>query len=398
MRTEEEIKRNHSNLLVSCFAVLFSFLVVGIMSYYYVQSWTETIRNVITILLGDFIVIQLWFHSCVIDSLDYNNEKRFFQFILLYCIGLISSIVFVFLPRDSWLFLAIFVSLAMYSNSVIGVTAGGIFLAITCLFSPAGTISVFLVYFIGGLVGIALFYGLDINFRIGMPLLFSVLSMFMLELAYFVIFENQNLNFELLMMPIISFFMNLVVMFLVLKLFSNSQMYKLQDKYLDIIDPEFPLLVEMKDKNIDLYFHAIHTAYLTDRIARKLDLNFQAAKGSAYYFRLARENNKNTSEDIIPIEEQYQFPSDLKIIMHQCMEGKFLSKESCVVLLSDMVISKITQALHSSSSVNYDREIEAIFASIRNSIRLESCDISIKELNMMERIYKEERLYYDFLR
>jgi len=50
------------------------------------------------------------------------------------------------------------------------------------------------------------------------------------------------------------------------------------------------------------------------------------------------------------------------------------------------------------AKLDYDQIIETVFEKKQESPAFQECKISIGELNHMEKMFKEEKLYYDFLR
>ena len=48
--------------------------------------------------------------------------------------------------------------------------------------------------------------------------------------------------------------------------------------------------------------------------------------------------------------------------------------------------------------LDYDKLIDTVFHKLTEEGSFDRCDISMRELKTMIRIFKEEKLYYDFLR
>ena len=71
-----------------------------------------------------------------------------------------------------------------------------------------------------------------------------------------------------------------------------------------------------------------------------------------------------------------------------------------MVLTSEKVISRIRRAQkeNDDQTVPYKTIITEIFDEMMEGDSLLNCDISIKELRIMEKVFIEEKLYYDFLR
>ena len=187
-------------------------------------------------------------------------------------------------------------------------------------------------------------------------------------------------------------------LFLILKYFTSLGVYHIQDQYAEINDQEFPLLAELKKVNKERYFEAIHTAYLGDRIAKRLGINDKAVKGCGYYYKLARDTQKNTGKELIPLQEYYDFPDELKSVIEECIVEKYGSKEACVVLTVNEVISHIKKMQQEESKIPCEKIIGDIFHKMRYSDMLDNCEISMRDLKIMEKVFVEEKLYYDFMR
>lgn len=386
--------------IINFLAIAFMTSVIGIITYILNRPASEIIRNTITFLWGILIILFLWYQSKIHKNLEYDNALHPFRFLIVFMICFGVSIGMIFAPTSSWVFLSIMVVLAMFSNTIIGLTSGSVLLLITASLSGSATMYVFYLYFMIGLIGVSLFRNLDLDFQVTGPLFLSGIASLILQSAYIVIFENQPFSMNIMFMPILNLFINMVLLFLILKYFSKLSMYLLQDKYSDINDQEFPIMAELKKNNKDSYFEAIHTAYLGERIALKLNINDKAVKGCCYYYKLAGNIMETSDGSMVPISEYYDFPEDLKSLIRECDHGIYGSKESCVVLTSNKVIRSILMAAgkDKETPIPYEDIIDAVFVQMIHNNLLESCDISIRELKIMKKIYIEEKLYYDFLR
>ena len=292
------------------------------------------------------------------------------------------------------------VVLSMFSNTTIGLTAGSVLLLYTTGLATNGTMYIFFLYFMISLIGVSLFHNLGLDFQIAGPLVISGVASVIMQTAFIVIFENQPFGMNVMFMPLLNLFINMVLLFIILIYFSRLSMYLLQDKYSDINDQEFPLMAELKKNHKDKYYEAIHTAYLGERIARKLNMNDKAVKGCCYYYKIGDETRETEDGSIVPISEYYDFPDELTALIEECRQEKYGSKEACVVLTSNKVIRSIliSQTTMQNKQITYTNIIEAIFQKMIHTDLLENCDISIHELNIMKKTFIEENLYYDFLR
>lgn len=403
MKTEKNQKINIvliKELSISFITTIFITLITGILTYYLNRPVAEIIRNSMVIFWGSLTVIFLWYQSKLQTNLEYDNCHHPLRFLIVYLICFCISTGMIFAPPSSWVFLSIMVVLSMFSNTTIGLTAGSVLLLNTTGLATNGTMYIFFLYFMIGLIGISLFRNLDLDFQIAGPLVLSGITSVIMQTAFIVIFENQPFGMNVMFMPLLNLFINMVLLFIILIYFSKLSMYLLQDKYAEINDQEFPLMIELKKNHTNKYYEAIHTAYLGERIARKLNMNDKAVKGCCYYYKIADKTKTLEDGTLVPIDEYYDFPAELKDLMEECHLGQYKSKESCVVLTSNKVIKSIliSQTNLKNKQIAYNDIIEAIFQKMIYSDVLDNCDISIKELQIMKKTYIEENLYYDFLR
>lgn len=171
---------------------------------------------------------------------------------------------------------------------------------------------------------------------------------------------------------------------------------------MDINDPECPLLVELKTFSREEYYRAVHTAYLCDRIAKRLHLDDAVAKACGYYHRIGIMRGENNWENVSAILQEYNFPMEVQTILKEYIDKNetILSKETVVLLFCDTVISSISYLFSQNAQANmdYQKIITAIFKKKLESGMIDYSRLSFGELQEMKKILVEEKLYYDFLR
>ena len=76
------------------------------------------------------------------------------------------------------------------------------------------------------------------------------------------------------------------------------------------------------------------------------------------------------------------------------------SKEALVVRLGEMLISSIMYLLKKDkdAKIDYDNLIDSIIDKKVSEGELKDYDVTFRELEVMKKIMKKEKLYYDFLR
>lgn len=386
--------------------ILLMFLTSGIIAavgtYFYGYGTEELLCNVVMVMLGTGIVIFALVSSEVYGLYFYESRGDYGIFILFYLLGLVLALVFPLMPVAGWPFLVIFVVLSLFSNSISGLAAGSVCLMLAVTLGNTGSCREFLLYFFSGLVGVMVFSRLDEGFKVGIPIFISLVCLVVCLSANTVLFEQERISISQFTFIAINLMINLVLLLIILKIFSNNVIHKYEEKYMDLNDPECPLLVQLKEMSKDEYFHAIHTAYLSDKIARRLGLDPMIVKSCGYYHRIGLLKGENTWENVEEICKQYHFPPEARTILREYIDPAqdMLSKETIVILFADAIVSSIYDIFSkdSNAEVDYEQIIETVYRRKMSSGELLKSEISIGQLREMRKIFSEEKLYYDFLR
>jgi membrane-associated HD superfamily phosphohydrolase len=266
-----------------------------------------------------------------------------------------------------------------------------------------GNFGVAFMYVIAGAVALALFRDLKENTSIGYPTAISLMMQALLLIAFSVLFQNRTLSINLLILPILNLMLNLIILLIFLNIFGVYIIRKSNDMYMDINDTEFPLLIRLKEMDKDEYFRAIHTAYLSERIALGLGFNDRAVKNCSYYHRIGILEGKSQWEDVKHFYEDNKFPKEAIELLHEYIDPKstkIKSKEALTINLSETVIASIMYLLakNKDMKIDYDQLIDKIFDKKEDEGELKNCDVTFREYDQMRKILKKEKLYYDFLR
>jgi hypothetical protein len=373
--------------------------ILGALLYH--DNTEEMLRDIVAVLAGTGIVIFSFTLSECNGFFIYSNETRYGRFAVMYVISLAASLLLPFLPVTGWPFLVIFVLLGVFSNGMTGLAAGSICLLMAVNYSGSD-LSIFLLYFLSGMAGILMFSTLDDSFRVGIPMLVSMLVLLVLLTSNVVIFAKEELSPALFMIPAVNLMISCILLLISLKMFSSIVIHRYRDRYMEINDPECPLLVELKDKVIEEYHHAIHTAYLSDKIAKRLDLDDAAVKACGYYNRIGILRGENSWENVSAICREYHFPPYARKILREYVDPgeKLISKETIVVLFADTIVSRImsTFAVDPQAKIDYEKLVDDVFREKLATQQLWRNEISLTQIREMKKIFTEEKLYYDFLR
>ena len=388
-------------ILIFGMMFLLSGLIALAGSLLYGNNTEEQIRNVVMVLTGTGVVIFAFSMSEINGMFIYRNEGKYSRFTLMYLGSLIAAVFLPYLPVKGWPFLVIFVLLGVFSNGVTGVVAGSACLLMAVNFSGGG-FAIFWLYFISGVVGVLVFSRLDDEFHVGIPMFISLSILTLCLTANVILFSSEKLSLGQFLIPLVNLMICYILLLVSLKMFSSAVIHRNREKYMDINDPEFPLLVQLKEMSKEEYYHAIHTAYLSDRIARRLGFDDAAAKACAYYQRIGKLKGENTWENVSAICNEYHFPPNTKKILKEYVEEseKIVSKETVVVLFADCIVSSILYLFEKDpkAELDYEQIVDTVFQKKLETDELWGNEISLAQICEMKKIFIEEKLYYDFLR
>lgn len=397
---DAENKKKEPVYLVNSILIVITVLLVTAGGFLKHAGGAELLRNAILAGTGAFLNCFLFLSEK--DRLSEKNASpaRTSRFAISYGICLAVSLCCAFLPPAGWPFLVVFVMMSLFCGFLPGICGGISFLTFSVLLAGAD-ISIFALYVLTGLLGVCLFSRLDEKYRIALPLFVSLSFLFAAETACVVLFANETLKWELFLIPALNVIISLILLLILLKVYSGMEIFKYRIKYLEINDQEFELLVNIKEKDKNAYYRAVHAAYFSERIAQALSLDADAAKTAAYYANagiIYKEPEKDLEKEFV----SYGFPPYARQLLRE-LTGKntgIRHKEAAVVYMADAVISSILYLFEKKqdTKTDYAAVIETVFQKKWESGSLKNSELTFAEWNRMKKIFKEEKLYYDFLR
>ena len=337
------------------------------------------------------------------EGFSYDNYYRKMRFIVVFAGMVVLSCVLSLVPNEFWPYMSLFVILALFSNSEIGMIAGISFTTLSIMLEENGNFGELFMYVLAGAVAIALLRDLKENTAIGLPVFISLLMQAVLIIAYNVLFQNRTFSINILILPILNLMLNLIILLVFLNMFGVYVIRKSNDMYMEINDAAYPLLVKLKEKDKDEYFRAIHTGYLAERIALGLGFNDRAVKACAYYHRIGVLDGGLKWSDVEHYYVDNNFPIEAVEFLHEYIEppkGSIKSKEALAVQLSETVIASIMYLIkqNKDAKIDYDKLIDNLFDKKEASGELKDYAVTFMEYDRMRSILKKEKLYYDFLR
>lgn len=326
------------------------------------------------------------------DGFDYDNGEHVCRFLFCTAVGLVIAFVCGFLPTGGWPFLLVYVMLALFSNMGTGIMTATSLLLISVMLSGAAADGLIL-YFVSGVFAVTLFRHLESEKKIGIPVFLSILCLLVCETANLVLVANARPDFEMFVIPVANMIVSSVLLLGCLKLFFSKVVYRYREIWLEINDTENTVLTELRERDRKEYMHCIHTAHFCESIGGQLGMNADALKCAGYYHRLG--------DRMEAVMKEKRFPPPVREILFDYRDRKqgMRKKETAVLVCSEKVVSSMTYMREKGEQhqIDYDKVIDTVFRKMRDDGSFEKCNITVRELCAMHRIFKEEKLYYELL-
>lgn len=361
---------------------------------FYKQTGKEIIISYCVMAVLGIAVVGFHLRQQYINGeLLFDNQEHIGRFWLGFLFGLGMAFVCSFLPVSGWPFVPVFIMLFLLSNMSVGIVAASILLVLTVQIGGSGN-EIFLLYFVSGVASIVLFQLFRKEFQIGIPLFLSMFFLLVCETANIILIANERPNVELFVVPVANIIISAILLVGFLRLFSVYVVYKYRDRYLLLNDTENPTLVALKAQNKNDYMLSVHTVYFCERIGDRLKLDVDALKCAGYYHK--------HGEGLFEHMQQQGFPPYAQDILKEYLDKNtpIVKKETVVLLYSNAIVNTMMYmiAKNQDKTIDYEQVVEAVFKKLHDSETIKDSDITMKELKMMKKIFKEEKLYYDFLR
>lgn len=376
---------------------------VGILTaatYIYQQGIGKTFEMALLSSVGTGCLLYTLASSRIEKLFRYDISEHMWRFYVIYMFSVLITGLLPLLPYTGWIFPALGLALALFSNSRIGIVSVGILISFAVMLSDA-PIYVWMLYFVISVVCIILFERLDVKYetglRMGIVMMLYTVCLFGME----IFLMEDTIELESFMIPCISLFANFILFSMTLRMYSVWVVHKQKDIYAIINDQEYDLIKEYKE-DAELYYNAIHTAYFCEKIARKLNMDVDLAKAGGYYHKIIPEKAKKEEVSIQEICDRYQFPKEVGQLLVEYTDKSIPlhKREATVVLYADTMVSSIMYLFRKDSKMEPDYQAIAasIFKRKYESGVLRHSEISMNDLRVMEKIFAGEKLYYDFLR
>ncbi|MCR5655779.1 MAG: hypothetical protein K6G07_09125 [Lachnospiraceae bacterium] len=406
MAREEGSSKNHNRILVLNLVVseiaFICYAVVSLLIGNTLDVKTVLLRILFGVIAGA-VVPCAYYWADENEHLFSWNRIHFLRFTVLTAVALFATLGLLKLPVSAYPFALFGIMLVLYSDSFTGILVYSLTL-IGFSFCYADRLDPFFIpvlLFIGG-CGCVLFANTKRSFRyMGSLLLFLVLQL--LTIGIYAV--STKLSFsggEILLHLLISTVSCTVILLLWFSVFAKGNLYLHDDLYSEINDTEHELLTKLKTIDNDAYFHAIHTAYLAEKCAYRIDCDMPLTKAGGYYHRIGLLQGKDTLQNALLVCTAHHFPPELIELLKEygSKNAKRISREAAIVQISDAMVSSVSflYSKDKSTPLDYGKIVDVIIRKKTESGDWNNCELTFRELNEIKKVLIGEKHYYDFLR
>lgn len=390
-----------SQIAFSAMILVMGFLWTTLSAYLLRIDVVSFCRNLLLSALMSFLTIFSFLSVSKKNGLLFWNDGHMGRYFLVVCLSYAFLAGMGEVPYLTAPISLLGVLLTLFSGNVCGLIS---YSAMILQYSVLNGISVsqMIVLLMTGLLGALLFMNIDHSFRYAGSLFAYLVADFVIYSLFFVMTQTGTALGDAILYSCIRLFSSLVVILVVLKLIAKLCVYRDANFFASINDPECELLTQLKGINKDAYFHAIHTAYLADKIARRLQCNASLAKAGGYYHKIGLLQGEDTIQNTLLVAATHKFPQSLIRVLKEygIKNTPHVSKEAAIVQFCDAMVSSVSYLLKKDKNtvLDYEKIIDVIVHKKVDGGDLEHCELTMEDLCEIKKGLVEEKLYYDFLR
>ena len=399
----EETGKSRVNDILKWLTVILGFIIVAAASFLYGFTPDRIAGNVIAFGVMMTGVLFAFARQRQNGRLIFDNASNIWRFYVLYISAVLICSFFPLISEYGRPYLVIFVALTMVSDEVSALCAGSSLLILCELLCKEPSLYFFVEFFVPALIAVMLFSTVGEEFRILIPMAVSLLSQFVCLCLVSVLFTNRTFGLDLFFIPFVNILVCIILILIILKVLSFSFVYKKDDRYMEILDPEFELLSNLKNYSKEEYDHSIYTAVLCSKLAIKMGLDEKLTKALGFYHRIGLLRGENTWENAKGLMTEYLIPEEVIDLLeeyHYSKDDGVYSRNTAVLIIAETAISSVSYLFSKDkdANINYDKLIGTILDKKLESGIFSNSKLTFEDMNIIKKTLCEEKLFYDFLR
>ncbi|MBR5376542.1 MAG: hypothetical protein IK139_04615 [Lachnospiraceae bacterium] len=387
-------------LVIALAAPVFGLLIMLVSE----SSATVLIKGLIGTFILSAALAFVLYRAVRSKDLLYDNLVNMNRFMICYLACALIAALSAVLPEFIVPLAALGFICAVLSNGVTGIFCSLIFCAMPLLINGK-SFEYFLFSFSTCLAVILLvLIGRDIREKAVPPMVIFSLAFITLYTALIVL-KRTDIVWSVIINPAAGLILDVVIVSFTIYAVRKNIILANEEKYDRIVDPEHPLLLELKEKDKKEYKRSIHTAYICDRLSDKLGFNRALMKGAGFYHRIGvlSNNNMSIADATVHMVKRENFPWPLVKILEQYGNDALdeIPPEASLLCIADTVINEVLLRMEKGEEdIDYEKLIDRVINTLIGSKngRLQKSGLKIQHLYRIRKYLKEEKLYYDFLR
>ncbi len=398
-----EESNNLGKTRVKFYIILMIISIAAVFGMYMLYSVPalKAIQTLVITVLGQITVIFTYESGLLYGNLVSGITDKPAMFPITYMILVAASVIMAAMPVTAWPVAVMYVLLTVMSNIPCGIVSGSICLFIASSAIDTGMYPFIYVYLLAGIAAAVLVAHLDEQFRIGLPV--SIVEIILMAgLGVTLITSVSSFSIEVLIYPVVNLAVTLILILFILKAYSARVIFREEDKYIELNDPECLLLTELKKVSPDDYHKTVHIVYFCDRVSSALGLDASRVKCAGLYHRVGVIGGAYNWENTRMVCEEQNLPEEVMSILQEFEDPNtpLIQTESAVLFMCECIVTSIQYLFSKNKEVKleYPSLIEAIFKQRIEAGVFRQSDMSIGQFERMKKVFMEEKLYYDFLR
>ncbi len=358
------------------------------------------LQRSITGVVRNFIVIAVISFAAMYSCSKWVTSRMAF---IITVLGIVSSVQ-AFIPDFLIPIAAFAVLIAVFASSpYLGISCLMIFSALPFMVTER-PFEYFLFYTVTGIIAIAVIYGRRRTGKyIDMLVIFSLV--YLMLYTGLIILKRTGITPGLIIFPVIMLILDVIIMHIAGYRYYVNVVWSEEELYLDVVDPEYPLLMKLKAMNRREYKRAIHTAHYTELYADRFGYDPVLMKALGFYHRIGvlLEDDASLSMRTIALVLEQGFPDDIIEGLREygdAKAGEVISAEVSITIIVDTVIINLMDEI-SKGNKNIDlnkfidKTILGLFSG--KDALLKKSAIPYNALEEIRKHLKGEKLYYGFL-
>jgi putative nucleotidyltransferase with HDIG domain len=393
-------KYNHTEVYYGIMTLLMytvTILLVSAVSFLKGKSIGYVFANVFVSVIC-ITVILLYLKRVRINQINFTKQLASYgRIINVYWILFVISFMLTFVPSDIRPMFMIGIIMTLISNEYLGILFQ-IYFSVMITLITADSIEILVFYLLSGIIGCAIAK----YFTQKKYILYAIIIIITSNLALSGMLEylkNGVLTSKYIISSLAGTFGGVIVVLFVLPYVYYKIDNKLRGRLLQISDPNYELIVMLKNYSKDLYEHSMRVAKLSERVAYKLGVDPLLAKTGGYYHKIGKLEGKDYVNCGVEIAKSYSFPEEVIDIIkqhtgrHQCPQ----TIEAAVVMLSDTIISAFEYLDDKQNELMYDKDIviDQVIDTKLDKDMLDESGLSLKMFRDIKKCFKQEENIYD---